>query len=103
HDAERVPISSRVLGRDPPRLTSERHGDRPTVALQLEQPLVDGRAGLRPRLELVAREIAEPDQEVVRRVGVTRDAIGLEVLELELQLAERVRVEQLAQLDLSEE
>ena len=36
-------------------------------------------------------------------VGVPRGAIGKEVLELELELREGVRVEELAQLDLAEE
>ena len=102
-DAERVAVFAGVLGRDPTRLARDRDGDRPPVALQLEEPLVHRRIGDRPRFQLVAREVAEPQQKVVGGVDVPRGAIGLEVLELELELGERVRVEELAQLDLTEE
>ena len=102
-DAERVAVLARVLGRDPARLARDRHGDRAAVALQLEQPFVHSEARRRSRDQLVAGQIAEPDEEIVCRIDVAGRAIGLEVLQLQLELRERVGVEQLAQLDLAEE
>ena len=55
------------------------------------------------RRDLVARQVAETEQQVVDAVGMARRALGREVLELELELGERIGVEQLAQLGLAEE
>src|SRR5207237_5831104 len=57
----------------------------------------------RARGHLVARQVAEPQEQLVRGIGVPRGTIGQQVLELELELGEGVRVEELAQLDLAEE
>src|SRR5439155_15824947 len=64
---------------------------------------IDVRAGDRARRDLVAREISETLQEIVDAVGMLRGAIGIEVLQLELELGQHVRVEELAQLGLAEQ
>ena len=102
-DAERVTVFPGILGGDPALLPANGHCDDATIALQLEQPLVHGTARDRPRRHLVARHVAKPQEQLMRGVGVPRGAIGKKVLELELELREGVRVEELTQLDLAEE
>ena len=82
HDAQRVSVLRRVLGRDEARLESDRPADDAALLLEIRQPLVDMRAGDRPGGDVVAREIAEPQQQVVHCVGMLRDAVRREVLKL---------------------
>ena len=55
------------------------------------------------RRDLVARQVAEAQEQVVHAVGVARRALGREVLQLELELGEHIGVEQLAELRLAEQ
>ena len=86
-----------------PRWHDDGHRDGATIALQLEQPLIHSSARGRACGKLIAGQIAEPQEQLVRGVRVSSGPIGHELLELELELRQRVRVEELAQLDLAEE
>src|SRR5439155_16856173 len=55
------------------------------------------------RDDLVAAVIAEAKQHYMASVGMPRRALPRQVLQLQLELADRVLIEQLAQLDLAEE
>ena len=103
HDAQRVAVLRRVLGRDEARLERDRYANDAALLLEIREPLVDVRAADGARGDLVAPQIAEPQQQVVDCVGMLRDAVRREVLELQLELVERVSIEQLAQLGLTEE
>ena len=89
HHAERVAEQARVLDRDQPLLARDPHAQR--APLRLEHRGVG-------RVDLVVAEIAAPAQQIVQLVGRARIA-G----ELRLDLGQRVRVEQVAQLLLAEQ
>ena len=93
-DPQRLAVFACILRGDPPRLARHAHRDRAARALELAQPLIadaaSGRFGV--------AEVAEPDQQVVSLVDVTRKALGQQALQLELDLGYRLGVEQLAKV-----
>src|SRR5581483_9591172 len=103
HDPEGIAVLRGVLGRDPALLAGDRDADRAPLPIELGEPFVDRRVRYRTGDELLWREIAEAEQQLVQPVDVPRRALRLEVLKLELELGERPRVEKLAQLDLAEQ
>ena len=56
-----------------------------------------------PGGDLVGRQVAETQQQIVHAVGRSRAVALVELLQLALDVGERVRVEQLAQLGLAEQ
>ena len=104
HDnAERVAVLGRVLSGDVSGIAGDDERDRPAFAFELGEPIVDRRRVGHTSGELVAREVAETEQQVVHAVGMTGRAVGREMLQVELELGERIRIEQLAKLGLAEE
>ncbi len=103
-DAERVAIAGDVLDRDPALLAADSDAHGAPVGGQRLEPLPGGRGtgafvrAAHPGGDLVGSQVAQPAQEVVHRIGRARRSVGRQELELELQLGQRVRVEQLAQL-----
>ena len=95
--AERIAISGDVLDCDPSLLARDAERDG---AASLERAQGDAyvEIGIRTCRDLGRIEVADPSQEVVDRVGGPRPPPLGQPLELELERADRVRVEQLAQL-----
>ena len=99
--AERVPVAARVLDRDVPVLPPDPQADRAPIEFEIVEP--PGRIRVRPRRHLLGAQVSEPPEQVVHVVGVaSAAALGL-VLQLELELGERDRVDQLAQVLRAEE
>ena len=95
-DAEPVAQPRRIFGGRDPLGARDPHADRAPLRDERVDPLAPVAVGA--RRDLVVGEIADVAQQVVQPVeaaGVTR--LG-EVLELELELRERLGIEQLAQL-----
>ena len=103
HGAERVPVFRGVLGGDEARFVRDVHVHDAALPRQILEPFVNVRAHDRARGDLVAREVAEAKQELVHAIRVLRVTLGIEVLQLQLELGEHVGVEELAQLRLAEQ
>ena len=85
------------------RLAANEQRERAAIPLELGKPVIDrGRVAHAPG-QLIAREIAEAEEQVVNAVGVPRGAFWREMLKLELELGERLGVEQLAKLGFTKE
>ena len=99
--AERVAVAARVLDRDEARLAGDRDRDRPPGPRQV----VDGAPAveLRPGVDFRDVQIAEAQQQVVHAVDRPRPAVVLQLLQLGLDVGDRVRVEQVAQLGVAEQ
>ena len=103
HRAERVAVEPGVLGGDPALLAADAQADRAALALELGEHRVRVNAREHARAHLVGGQVAEPAQHVVQRVaGLGLRALGA-VLEVGLDLLERVGVDQVAQLLLAEQ
>jgi hypothetical protein len=101
HRADGVAVTAGVLGRDPAPLAADRDLDRAPLRRERAQP-ARGLVGLlRPLADLALRQVADREQQVVEVVGAPR-AMGPEPLQRALQVRDRVRVEELAQLRLAE-
>ena len=108
--AERVAEAAGVLGRDEARLAGERaRGIDPALPLELGQPLARARLrlALGPGVTRAAssstREVAEPQQQVVQRVGPVRPVPRRAAGAASSRAASSVAVEELAQLRLAEQ
>ena len=89
HRAESVAVTARVLGGDEAVLAGDTHGDRPAL----------GEQRVRKRsVEISRPKVAAPPQDVVQLVRIARRAS-----QLSLDLLERTRVDEVAQLLLPEE
>ena len=103
HGAERVAEQPGVLGGDPARLAAEPHLDRPALARELVEPAAERCAGRGALRQLVAGEVADAAQDVVERVGAVGARALRAALQVGLDLLERARVDQVAQLLLAEQ
>ena len=103
-DAHAVAIAGDVLDGDPAVLAGDPGPDRAATGRQLGEPAGrDRRPVLDPRDHLVERQVAEPAQEVVHPVDGRRLAVVGQRLERELEVGQRLGVEQLAQLLLAQQ
>ena len=101
---QRVTQAPRVLGSDEPLGTGDARTVRAARAQQLGEPGVDlVAAPPAARHDLVAREVAEHPEQVVHLVDVAGPALVDEALQLELQVGERVGVDEVAQLVAAEQ
>ena len=100
---ERVAVDRRVLRRDPALLAADPHARRAPLALELVEHRGRRVALDHSLLAFLRREVAEPSQDLLKRVAILRPR-GLDtVLEGIDHLDEGVRVDQLAQLLLSQQ
>src|SRR5919201_1612637 len=95
-DAQSVPVACDIFDGDPASLARDAHLDCPALLLELGEPWPDIQHR-RARRDLVRRQIAEAPQQVVELVDRPRAPLA-EPLQLELELLERSRIKQLAQL-----
>ncbi len=94
--AERVAVAGGVVGGGVAQLAGDDELDRPALGDELGD---HGRAvAFTAQIDLGRRQLADPPQHVVQLVGRTRPATVGEALQLELDIGEHTRVEQLAQL-----
>ena len=103
HGTERVAVEAGVLGGDPPLLAADPHDRGPALGAELLQHAVGGDRLERAGLRLGRRDIAHRPQHVVERVRVRGPGAVAQVLQVGLDIAERVGVDQLAQLLLPEQ
>ncbi len=111
HHAEGVAQPARVLGGGDAALAADLDLDGASIPDELVDPCggaLGGHVGRGVRADrapgdLVAREIAEREQEIVRLVLVLERRSAVEALERRLEGQHGVRVEQLAQLGLAEQ
>ena len=103
HDAERVAVERRVLGRDPARLA--RRSARAAARRAASSSASHGRGlAVAARRELAGREVADPPQQIGERPPASRARrSGASPCELRLDRLDRARVEQVAQLLLPEQ
>ena len=102
--ADAVAVSRDILDGDPAVVAGDPHPDRAPSARQLGEPGIGRRAVLEDaRGDLVVRQVAQAPQQVVHLVDGGRLPIVGQRLQRQLQVGQRVRVEQLAQLLLAEE
>ena len=99
-----VSVAGHILDRDPALVAGDPHDDRAARGGELLEP----RVGCRPsaagaRRDLVRAKVAEATEQVVNRVGRARQPLVGQRLELELEVGQGVRVEQLTQLLLAEQ
>src|SRR5207302_7781188 len=93
-DPQRVAISTGVFGRDPARFIRDPDPGGAPFSLQLLQPVGSNAA----RLRLARAEVAEPAERIGGFVRVSGPARPEQALELQLELVDRARIQQLAQL-----
>src|SRR5262245_63478946 len=100
--AETVAIASHVFDGDVPLFTGDGQRDDARDALEIggRSARVRQRA---PRLDLVDREIADAEEEVVDTVRCAGVMRGVELLKLTLDRIDGCRVEELAQLGVGEQ
>ena len=103
HRTERVAVQARVLGGDEALLAADPHGHSAALRLEPVEDPLRRHAPVAARLHLVEREVTERAQDVVGAVRVHRlRALG-QALEVGLDVGQRLGVDQVAQLFLSEE
>ena len=97
--ADRVAIARDVLDRDPAFVARDPDGHGPTSGREFRQPgSGHGRAALGPRRHFRLVQIAEPAKQVVDAIERRGLAILGQGLDVQLEIGERLRIEQLAQL-----
>ncbi len=94
--AERVAVAGRVLGGDEPLLAAQLDLDRPASCAPARRAM--HRRALAAQIDLGNGEVADLAQHVVQLVGTARPAAVGQALQLQLDVGEHARVEQLAQL-----
>ena len=103
-DADAIPIAGDILDGDPALLAGDPGPDRAPPGGQLVEPRTgDIGPALDPGRQLVGAQVAEAAKEVVDPVGGRRPPVVGQRLEGQLEVGERVGVEQLAQLLLPEQ
>ena len=103
-DPDPVAIAGDVLDREPAVVARDPGPDRPAGRGELVEPRPGGRqAALGPGGHLGGRQVAEPAEQVVDAVERRRLPVVGQRLEAQLEIGQRVRVEQLAQLLLAEQ
>jgi hypothetical protein len=102
-DAERVAVAASILRRHPARLAGHLQRDHASGPGELAEP--DARRGGRrhPRCDLWFGEVAELQKQVVHAVRVAGRALRPQVLQGPLEAIERLAVDQLAQLDVTQQ
>ena len=96
--AEPVAQPARIVRVREPVGTADTHRDRTPRGDELVDALVRVHVGRAPRRDLVERQIAEQPQQVVHLVGVARSSIRREALQVELEVGQHARIDELAQL-----
>ena len=100
--AERVTVAGDILDRDVPALVRNRQ--RHETALEHELANRAARVGDRAaRVDLVDRQVADAQQQIVQSVLRAHLVLVVEVLQLPFERDDRLGVEQLAQLRLAEQ
>src|SRR2546423_4373303 len=89
--AQRVAITRRVLGGDPPLLVGDADPSGAAFPLQLSEPFRADPAGL----GFSHRQVAEPPEPVGSLIGVPRPALFKETLQLQFEDLDRPWIEQL--------
>ena len=103
-DPDRVAIAGDVLDRDPAFVAGDPGPHRPPRGGELGEPGVGGGPVLEHAgRDLFGREVAEAPQEVMRLVDGRGQAVVGKTLQRELQVGQRIGIEQLAQLLLAEQ
>jgi hypothetical protein len=103
HGAEPVAVQAGVLGGDPALLPADAHRDRAPLGAKLVEHALRVDALHAARLRLAPGQVAQCTQHVVERVDIRcLHSLG-QVLQVGLDLRERVRVDQVAQLLLAEQ
>ena len=103
HRPEGVAEEAGVLGGQPALLARDPHPDRAALLLELVEDARRGHGRQAARLGLVGGQVADRPQHVVEPVGIRRAGALAGALEVGLDLLERRRVDQLAQLLLAEQ
>ncbi|CAB5001345.1 unannotated protein [freshwater metagenome] len=93
--AERVAVTSGIVGGDEALFAGHRHADRTTVLHQFGHPRPAVCLGA--QVEFLCRQVAQATQHVVQFVGAAGTASVGQQLQFQLQIGKRPRVEQLAQ------
>ncbi len=101
HAAERVAIERGVLGGDPARFAGDAQLHDASACCEFGDPF--RRIAFAALRDLVAGEIADPAQQIGERVGMRGAQQLRATLQLVLDIFERARVEQIAQLFLAEQ
>ena len=102
HGAQGVAVQAGVLRSDEALLASDAHARGAALAHQFLQHPIGRHAGQAPRRGLVGGQVADAAQHVVQRVGVGGLGALAQALKVGLDLVQRCRVDQLAQLLLAE-
>ena len=92
-DAQRVAVAAGVLGGDEALLAGDAHDDGPALGDEGVGEVVR-----RARGQLLTRQVAEAAQQVVGGVGVAGPPPFVEILEVGLEVGQRLGLDQLAQL-----
>ena len=100
---QRVAISSRVLDGDPAILAVDPQRDRPSRFLQGAQPLSGGGRLHDPGRDLFHGQVAQSPQQVVQRIHRSGRSFRNKRLKRQLQIRERGRIDEVAQLLLAEQ
>ncbi len=103
HGAERVPIQAGVLGRDPALLAPDPHPDGAALLLQLAEHAPGGHGLEAASLRFVLGQVTHRAQHVVEPVRVRGAGAVAEPLQVRLDLVQRRRVDQVAELLLAEQ
>ena len=103
HDAEGVAVQAGVVGGDPALLAGHADADRAPLAGQGLEHRRGVQLGQHARPRLVGRQVADAAQHVGQRVARGRLRARRAVLQVGLDLLERARVDQVAQLLLAQQ
>ena len=101
--SQRVAVAAGVLDRDPALLAGDADDHRAPRPLQRREPLAGGRRFHDPRRRILRGQVAQPAQQVVQSVHGSRGSLGRQRLQSQLQVGQRGRVDQVAQLLLAEQ
>src|SRR5439155_24672569 len=94
-DSKAIPVARSVLDGDPSAFAGNPHANRAPILLQRGQRLAGIQSIGQPGSHLVLSKIAEPAEQVVDAVDRVGAATASERLELELDLLDRRRIQQL--------
>jgi len=100
---ESVSVERRVLGGDPALLTADPHPRRAPLLLEVDEHALGGHRVEASLLRLIGGDVADRAQHVVQAVGVGCPGALARALKVRLDLGQRARVDQLAQLVLAQQ